>query len=47
MYIVSEEKLTSKLKPVTEAKEVAMEAAEREREPRWPTNMTEMTCRQN
>lgn len=36
-------KLTRKLKPVTEAKEVAMEAAERGRGPRWPTNMTEMT----
>lgn len=31
-----------KLKPVTPAKEVAMEALERDRSPRWPTNMTDI-----
>ena len=35
------------MKPVTEAKEVATAAAERGREPRCPTNITEITCRQN
>ncbi|KAF3488286.1 hypothetical protein F2Q69_00057891 [Brassica cretica] len=40
------ERKARKVKPVTEAKEVAMEAAERGSEPRWPTNMTEMTWRE-
>jgi len=31
---------------VTEAKEVAMEAPERDNSPRWPTNMTDMILRQ-
>lgn len=38
-------KRTSKVKPVTAAKEVAMEAPERGRVPRCPTNMIEMVCR--
>ena len=37
--------LTIKLKPVTEAKEVAMEAPERASSPRWPTNITEIACK--
>jgi len=36
---------TSKLKPVTDAKEVAMVAPPRGRVPRWPTNITEIVCR--
>ena len=42
-----EERVTRKLKPVTEAKEVAMEAPERESWPRWPTNMTDISWRQD
>lgn len=38
--------LTNKLKPVTLAKEVAMEAPERDNSPRWPTNMIEMRLRE-
>ena len=37
--------LTSKLKPVTDAKEVAMEAPERASSPRWPTNISEIICK--
>lgn len=36
---------TSKLKPVTEAKEEAMEAPERGSSPRWPTNIMEISCK--
>ena len=36
--------LTKKLKPVTDAKEVANEAPERANSPRWPTNITEIAC---
>nr|GLL38010.1 hypothetical protein AXF42_Ash015272 [Ipomoea trifida] len=40
-------RLTIRLKPVTEAKEVAMEAPERNSSPpRLPTNMSEMNCRE-
>jgi len=38
---------TSKLSPVTEPKEVAMEAPERASSPRWPTNMTDITSNMN
>jgi len=36
---------TSNVKPVTDAKEVAMEAPERGRVPRCPTNIIEIVCR--
>ena len=36
---------TNKLKPVTEAKEVAIEAPESASSPRWPTYITEITCK--
>ena len=38
--------LTNKLKPVTEAKEVAIEAAESCNWPRCPTNITDIICRE-
>ena len=38
--------LTNKLKPVTDAKDVAIEEPERASSPRWPTNMTDITCKQ-
>ena len=42
--VVREKKdLTRKVKPVTEANEVATAAAERGREPRCPTNITDIT----
>lgn len=41
-----ERRRTRKVNPVTEAKEVAIEAAESGRVPRWPTNMTEITWRE-
>lgn len=37
---------TRRLKPVTEAKEVAMEAPARGSCPRCPTNMTDIICKQ-
>lgn len=37
-------KLTNKLKPVTLAKEVAIEAPDKLNSPRWPTNITEIIC---
>ena len=43
---VKRTQLTNKLKPVTVAKEVAMEAPERANSPRWPTNMIEIICKQ-
>jgi hypothetical protein len=33
-----------KLKPVTPARETAMEVLERDSSPRWPDIMTEITC---
>jgi hypothetical protein len=36
--------LTSRLKPVTLAREVAREAPARGSSPRWPTNMTDTIC---
>lgn len=42
-----EKERTIRLNPVTPAKEVAMEAPARGSSPRWPTNMREMTVREN
>ncbi len=39
--------LTNKLKPVTVAKEVAIEAPDRANSPRWPTNITDIICKLN
>ena len=46
MREITESERTNKPRPVTDAKEVAMEAPERANSPIWPTNITDIICMQ-